>query len=85
MCYTNFINHSNIESNFYSVFKMIPIPLCKINEEDNYISVHFENLKFQKCNTSRLDFLHFQLKQLDERYMDFVNNKKILLNLAIKI
>ena len=82
MCYTNFINHSIIGNNFYSVFKMIP--LSKINEKDNYISVHFENLEFQKCNTSRLDILHFQLKRLDGRYVDFVNNKKILLNLAIR-
>ena len=82
MCYTNFINHSITGNDFYSVFKMIP--LSKINEEDNYISVHFENLEFQKCNTSRLDILHFQLKRLDGRYVDFANNKKILLNLAIR-
>ena len=82
MCYSNFVNHSIIGGEFYSVLKMIP--LRKTNEEDNYISIHFEHLEFLNCNTSRLDILHFQLKRLDGSYVDFVNNKKILLNLAIR-
>ena len=82
ICYSDFINHSIIGGEFYSVLKMIP--LRKTNEEDNYISIHFEHLEFLNCNTSRLDILHFQLKRLDGSYVDFVNNEKILLNLAIR-
>ena len=55
--YTNFVNHSVIGDEFYPVLKVIPIN--RGEEEDNYVTMHFENLEYIKCNTSRLDLLHF--------------------------
>ena len=63
ICYTNFVNHSVIGDQFYPVLKVIPIN--RGEEEDNYVTTHFENLEYIKCNTTRLDLLHFQLKRLD--------------------
>ena len=45
---------------------------------------HFENLEYIKCNTTRLDLLHFQLKRLDRELINFETNEKIMMNLAIQ-
>ena len=82
VCYTDFVSHSIIGDQFYPVFKMIP--LQKITENDNCVSIHFKNFEFLKCNMARLDKLRFQLKRLDGGFIDFHNNKKIIMNLAIQ-
>ena len=69
-------------SEFYPVFKMIP--LHKTPDQDNYVSINFENLEFIKCNTTRLDFLQFHLKRLDGEFIDFDSNEKIIINLAVQ-
>ena len=82
ICYANFVNHSVIGDEFYPVLKVIPIN--RGEEEDNYVTTHFENLEYIKCNTSRLDLLHFQLKRLDGELINFETNEKIMMNLAIQ-
>ena len=82
ICYANFVNHSVIGEEFYPVLKVIP--LNRGEEEDNYVTKHFENLEYIKCNTSRLDLLHFQLKRLDGELISFETNEKIMMNLAIQ-
>ena len=56
MCYTNFIKHSMVGSDFYPLFRTIPLA-DKSSREDEYISVHFDNFEFHKINTTRVDFL----------------------------
>ncbi len=82
ICYANFVNHSVIGDEFYPVLKVIPIN--RGEEQDNYVTTHFENLEYIKCNTSRLDLLHFQLKRLDGELINFETNEKIMMNLAIQ-
>ncbi len=82
ICYANFVNHSVIGDEFYPVLKVIPIN--RAEEQDNYVTTHFENLEYIKCNTSRLDLLHFQLKRLDGELINFETNEKIMMNLAIQ-
>ena len=82
ICYANFVNHSVIGDGFYPVLKVIP--LNRREEEDNYVTTHFENLEYLKCNTSRLDLLRFQLKRLDGELIRFETNEKIMMNLAIQ-
>ena len=82
VCYTNFITHSPIGDQFYPVLKMIP--LHNAPDEDNYASIHFENLEFIKCNTTRLSILHFQFRRLDGELIDFNDDGRIVMNLAIK-
>ncbi len=82
ICYANFVNHSVIGDEFYPVLKVIP--LNRGEEEDNYVTTHFDNLEYVKCNTSRLDLLHFQLKRLDGESISFETNEKIMMNLAIQ-
>ena len=53
ICYTIFVSHSVIGDEFYPVLKVIPIN--RGLEEDNYVTTHFDNLEYIKCNTTRLD------------------------------
>ena len=82
ICYANFVKHSVIGDDFYPVLKIIPIK--RREEEDNYVTEHFENLQYLKCNTSRMDLLRFQLKRLDGELINFETNEKIMINLAIQ-
>ena len=82
ICYANFVKHLVIGDEFYPVLKIIPIN--RDEEEDNYVMEHFENLEYLKCNTTRLDLLHFQLKRLDGELINFETNEKIMINLAIQ-
>ena len=81
MCYTNCIIHSAVGDELYPIFKVIPI---KRNDTDKYTTIHFENVEFYKCNTTRLDMLHFQLKRLDGHIINFETHEKLLINLCIK-
>ena len=84
MCYTNFIQHSMVGSDFYPLFRTIPMA-DQSNREDEYISVHFDNLEFHKINTSRLDFMHFQFKRINGDFVNFIdNNQKMIVNLTIR-
>lgn len=82
ICYANFISHSIIGNDFFPILKMIP--LKRSEEKDNYVSINFENYEFLKCNTTRLDAMHFHLKRLDGEFIEFDTNKKIIINLALK-
>ena len=82
ICYANFVKHSVIGDEFYPVLKIIPIN--RDEEEDNYVTEHFEDLEYLMCNTTRLDLLHFQLKRLDGELINFETNEKIMINLAIQ-
>ena len=82
ICYANFVKHSEIGDEFYPVLKIIPIN--RGEEEDKYVTEHFENLEYLMCNTTRLDLLHFQLKRLDGELINFETNEKIMINLAIQ-
>ena len=82
VCYASFIKHSIIASEFYPIFRLIP--MRRVEEEGKYVSISFNNLEFIKCNTSRLDILRFQLKRLDGEFIDFVDNKKTIITLAIQ-
>ena len=44
ICYANFVNHSVIGDEFYTVLKVIPLNRCE--EEDNYVTMHFENSEY---------------------------------------
>ena len=50
ICYANFIKHSVIGDEFYPVLKIIPIN--RGEEEDKYVTEHFENLEYLMCNTT---------------------------------
>ena len=82
VCYTDFVKHSIIGDEYYRILKMIPLP--KLTESDNYVSMHFENLEFFRCNTTRLDKLTFQLKRIDGEFIEFNDNGKIIMSLAIQ-
>ena len=82
VCYASFIKHSIIASEFYPIFRLIPVR--RDEGEGKYVSISFNNLEFIKCNTSRLDILRFQLKRLDGEFIDFADNKKIIMSLAIQ-
>ena len=82
ICYANFVKHSVIGDEFYPVLKIIPIN--REEEEDKYVTEHFENFEYLMCNTTRLDLLHFQLKRLDGELINFETNEKIMINLAIQ-
>ena len=82
ICYANCIGHSAVGDEMYPILKIIPITK---NENSDYSTIHFENVEFYKCNTTRLDMLHFQLKRLDGDFINFTSNRrKLLLNLSIK-
>ena len=82
VCYASFIKHSIIASEFYPIFRLIPVR--RDEGEGKYVSISFNNLEFIKCNTSRLDILRFQLKRLDGEFIDFADNKKIIMTLVIQ-
>ena len=84
MCYTNFIKHSMIGSDFYPLFRTIPVADIS-NQDDEYISVHFDNLEFHRINTSRLDLLHFQFKKINGDFVKFEDSsQKMIVNLSIR-
>ena len=84
MCYTNFIKHSMIGSDFYPLFRTIPVAGIS-NQDDEYISVHFDNLEFHRINTSRLDSLHFQFKKINGDFVKFEDSsQKMIVNLSIR-
>ena len=84
MCYTNFIRHSMTGGDFYPLFRTIPVA-DKSNRDDEYTSVHFDNLEFHKINTSRLDLLHFQFKRINGDFVKFEeSDHKTIVNLTIR-
>ena len=84
MCYTNFITHSMVGSDFYPLCRTIPLA-DKSSREDEYISVHFDNLEFHKINTSRLDFMQFQFKRINGDFVNFDDSsQKMIVNLTIR-
>lgn len=83
MCYANFIKHSIVGDNFFPLLKMIP--LKRIDEEDNYITIHFKNLDYKICNTSRLEKLRFELRRLDGEPIQFETNQKMIYNLSFRM
>ena len=82
VCYASFIKHSIIASEFYPIFRLIPVR--RDEQGSKYVSVSFNNLEFIKCNTSRLDILRFELKRLDGEFIDFADNKKIIMSLVVQ-
>ena len=84
MCYTNFTKHSMIGSDSYPLFRSIPVA-DKTSRDDEYISVHFDNLEFHKINTSRLDLLHFRFKRINGDFVNFEDSgQKMIVNLSIR-
>ena len=84
MCYTNFIKHSMIGSDFYPLLRTISVA-DKSSRDDEYISVHFDNLEFHKINTSRLDLLHFQFKRINGDFVNFEDSsQKMIVNLTVR-
>ena len=84
MCYTNFIKYSMLGSDFYPLFRTIPVA-DKSSRDDEYISVHFVNLEFHKINTSQLDLLHFQFKRINGDFVNFEDSsQKMIVNLTVR-
>ena len=81
LCHVNFVKHSIVGSSYFPILKLIPTET--LSKED-YISVHFDHLEFIKVNVEYLKDLHFQLRDLKGNLIDFVDEKKIILNLVVK-
>ena len=81
LCYANFIQHSIVGNSYLPILKIIP---CNTLSDDNYISVHFDHLEFIKTNVEYLKDLHFQLRNLNGEFIEFEDNKKIILNCVVK-
>ena len=81
LCHANFIKHSIVGNTYFPILKIIPIGSLS---KDKYISVDFEHLEFIKLNVEYLKNLHFQLKHLNGDFVEFADNKKIILNLVVK-
>ena len=81
LCYANFVKHSIVGNTYFPILKMIP---TETPSEDKYTSVHFDHLEFIKTNIEYLKDLHFQLRRLDGNFIEFDDNKKIILNLVVK-
>ena len=81
LCYTNFVKHSIVGNSYFPILKIIPI---EKPSDDDYISVHFDHLEFIKTNVEYLKDLHFEFRHLNGDFIEFVDNKKIILNLVVK-
>ena len=81
LCYTNFVKHSIVGNSYFPILKIIPI---ETPSKDDYISVHFDHLEFIKTNVEYLKDLHFEFRHLNGDVIEFVDNKKIILNLVVK-
>ena len=64
-----------IGSNFYPLFRTILVADIS-NQDDEYISVHFDNLEFHRINTSWLDLLHFQFKKINGDFVNFEDSSQ---------
>ena len=81
MCSTNFIKHSMIGSDFYPLFRTIPLA-DQSSRDEEYISIYFDNLEFHKINTSRL---LFQFKRINGDFVNFEDsNQKLIVNLTVQ-
>ena len=81
LCHANFVQHSIVGDSYFPILKIIPTETLS---SDNYISLHFDHLEFIKTNVKYLKDLHFQLKQLNGDFIEFADNSKVILNIAIK-
>ena len=81
LCHANFVQHSIVGDSYCPILKIIPV---ETSSKDNYISYHFEYLEFVKTNVEYFKDLHIQLKNLNGDKIEFDNNKKVILNIAVK-
>ena len=81
LCYTNFVKHSIVGNSYFPILKIIPI---ETPSKDDYVSVHFDHLEFIKTNVEYLKNLHFEFRHLNGNVIEFVDNKKVILNLVVK-
>ena len=73
-----------IGSDFYPLFRTIPLA-DKSSRDEEYISVHFDNLEFHKINTSRLDLLQFQFKRINGDFVNFEDSsQKMIVDLTVR-
>ena len=82
LCHTNFVKHSIAGDSFYPILKIIPTQTSSTGE---YISVHFENLEFIDANAEYLKELHFEFKDIHGNFIDFNDDRKIILNFVVQI
>ena len=81
LCHTNFVKHSIAGDSFYPILKIIPTQTSSTGE---YISVHFENLEFIDANAEYLKELHFEFKDIHGNFIDFNDDRKIILNFVVQ-
>ena len=81
LCHANFVKHSIVGNSYSPILKIIP---TETPSKDDYISVHFDHFEFIKTNVEYLKDLHFELRRLNGDFIEFDNNKKIILNLVVK-
>ena len=82
LCHTNFVQHSIAGNSFYPILKIIP---TQTSSTGQYISVHFENLEFIDANAEYLKELHFEFKDIHGNFIDFDDDRKIILNFVVQI
>ena len=82
LCHTNFVKHSIAGDSFYPILKIIP---TQTSSKGEYISVHFENLEFIDANAEYLKELHFEFKDIHGNFIDFNDDRKIILNFVVQI
>ena len=82
LCHTNFVKHSIAGDSFYPILKIIP---TQTSSTGQYISVHFENLEFIDTNAEYLKELHFEFKDIHGNFIDFNDDRKIILNFVVQI
>ena len=81
LCHANFVEHSIVGDLFLPVLKIVPTRSASPND---YISIHFDNLEFVKPSVEYLKELHFELRDLEGKMIEFADDRKIILNFVIK-
>ena len=81
LCHTNFVEHSIVGDSFLPVLKIVP---TRSGSPNDYISIHFDNLEFVKPNVEYLKELHFELRDLEGKMIEFAEDRKVILNFVIK-
>ena len=81
LCYANFVKHSIVGDTYFPILKIIP---TETTSKDNYISMHFDHFEYIKINVEYLKDLHFELRDLNGNLIEFMDKRKVILNLVVK-